>query len=272
MYYKKYFSGTVDATTTTTQYYMGLNKTATGTAFRSGYVKNRSDVLGNAIVSTLKDIGYNNAYWDSTSGYVFMDKSNAICGFYLTVDSSYLYLSGGYKDEANNRVGCVNSAIGVRYNRFNANQFQTTGTGATDYKFYVTITGEPQGIFYISLGYYSSPENENTIIFELCLGTDKRDDSDLFGYNFATNNYSFCMCKYSDLTMLTEASYVALQANKLTLNNETVVLIPLFLQLGYIFIKNTYIQCGISKNGFYEIDGDTYHVQTYWMCKCITTI
>ena len=67
MYYRKYFSGSVDATTTTNQYYMGLDKVATGTSRGSGHIKNRSDVIGNALVSTFRDIGYPNAYWDSTS-------------------------------------------------------------------------------------------------------------------------------------------------------------------------------------------------------------
>lgn len=269
MYYKKYFSGSVDATTTTNQYYMGLNKVATGTALRVDHVKNRSDVVGNAIVATLKNIGYPNAYWDSTSGYVFMDKTKGLCGFYLSCTSyGYMYVSGGYR--GSNRVEySSSSAMQVQ---FSGEPFSASRTLAASYAFYITIIGEPKGVCKICIGNYTTPTDE-TQFFHICLGTDKRNNSDLFGFNFSNsdNINTFFMVNYTTVDLLTGTSGAGF-GTKLRLQNEVVVLLPMFLTLGYIFIKNTYLQCGIATNGFYEIDGDTYHVMTYYMTKCITTI
>ena len=279
MYYRKYFSGSVDASTTTTQYYMGLNKVATGTAYQYNYIKNRSDVVGNAIVSTLKDVGYPNAYWDSTSGYVFFDKTKSRCGFYLAVQSSYMYASGGYVDGSHNYIYANGYSSGSNiYSRgvsaYPSNYpFAQSGAVVSDYAFYVTVKGEPKGLFEICIGAYSNHSLETGMVIAFCCGTDKRDNSALFGFTFfGSGNYSFVMQKYStaDITGYGNVSF-AMNAS-LTIYNEMVVLIPIFFKYGYIFLNNTYFNPGLS-TGWYEIDGDTYWAYAnYWITKCITEI
>lgn len=279
MYYRKYFSGSVDATTTTNQYYMGLDKSATGTSFQSGYIKNRSDVVGNAIVSTLKDVGYSNAYWDSTSGYVFFDKTNSRCGFYLAVQSSYMCASGGYVRSDYNYIYAepYNTSFIMYRGRISASPsyypFAQSGAVASDYGFYVTIKGEPTGLFGIYIGAYSNHAYESGLMVALVRGTDKRNNSALFGFNFTgEGNYAFVMQKYSTAEVKDYGQMDFAKTNALTMYNELVVLIPVFFQRGYVFLNNTYFNPGLN-TGFYEIDGDTYWVYAnYWITKCITEL
>ena len=280
MYYRKYFSGTVDATTTTNQYYMGLDKIATGTSRTSGHIKNRSDVIGNALVSTFRDIGYPNAYWDSTSGYFFLDKTNSLCGIYITVQSSYIYYSVGY-----NSGGLVNSytnssttyvyasyqSIDYRYA-----PFIMSGTGITDYAFYVTIKGEPKGTFSVHIGAYNDHAYEAGMYFYITNGVDKRDNSVLYGFSLLKENpYRFYMLKASDAVStigVNSVSYFIMNNNRLVMVNETVVLIPVLFTQGFIMLTNTYLNPGITTLGFYEIDGDIYQVDSYYITKCITEV
>lgn len=272
MYYRKYFSGSVDATTTTNQYYMGLDKVATGTSRGSGHIKNRSDVIGNAIVATLKDVGYPNAYWDSTSGYLFFDKTNSLAGIYLSVQNGYMYFNAGYKSTYNYIYASGNTTSGSVLARgfslsTSSNPFSTSNYSAADYAFYVTIIGEPKGTFSICIGAYTSHAAEN-LVGTFAVGVDKRDNGKLFGYNFNTSNI-FYTAKYSDLTEIGQDEILGYSG--LTMKNELVVLIPLFLKIGYAFFDNTYINPQLAE-GFYEIDGDTYLVTRYWITKCITSI
>lgn len=278
MYYRKFFSGTVDATTTTNQYYMGLDKVATGTSKGSGHIKNRSDVIGNALVSTLHDIGYPNAYWDSTSGYLFFDKTNSLCGVYISVQSSYLYVSVGYKGtsyitSASNTSSSTIDAHGTSLSTSN-NPFEANGATATNYAFYVTIAGEPKGIFQIAIGAYANHTTEAGEFFMMCVGKDKRDNSSTMGFNLGkvSNPYQFTINKFSDADRIIQTSAFATQQNVLTLMNETIVLIPIFFQHGFLFLDNTFIKPGGMNVGFYEIDGDVYFVNQYYITKCITEV
>lgn len=282
MYYRKYFSGTVDATTTTNQYYMGLDKIATGTSRTSGHIKNRSDVIGNALVSTLKDVGFTNAFWDSTSGYLFFDKTNSLCGIYITVTSGYWYMNVGFKDSTHNYINAemvtTSTTIYGRGNNADASYspFQNRGTGITDYAFYVTIRGEPTGTFLVCIGKYSDHASM-TDYFYICNGTDKRDNSKIMGFNFTSTVNAFTVNKFTDAYRI-RPDYdngtisFGTRSDVLTLNNETVVLIPMFLEFGYYILDNTYLNPGISTSGFYEIDGDVYYINTYYMTKCITEV
>jgi len=279
MYYRKYFSGSVDATTTTTQYRMGKNKVATSTSLSTGHLKNRSDVVGNAIVSTLKDVGYPNAYWDSTAGYVFFDKTNSRCGFYLTVQSSYMYASGGHVRSGYNYIYAepYSTSSTIYRGGISASPsyypFAQSGAVASDYGFYVTIKGEPTGLFGIYIGAYSNHAYESGLKIALVRGTDKRNNSALFGFNFlGEGNYTFVMQKYSTAETRGYGQMDFAKTNALTMDNELVVLIPVFFQSGYVFLNNTYFNPGLN-TGFYEIDGDTYWAYAnYWITKCITEI
>lgn len=276
MYYQKYFSGSVDATTTTTQYYMGLDKIATSTSCRSGHIKNRSDVIGNAIASTLKDVGYPNAYWDSTSGYIFFDKTNSRTGFYLSVQSSTLYISIGFVSSSYQYIATPTSGYGyagITWNSYNSSPFYSTGQTASDYKFYITIKGEPKGVMSISIGTYNSPSSEYSYL-HIFRGTDKRNNSDVLGFNAyqAKTPHVAIFTKYSDATYIRELNQIT-DNRTLTLDDEQkIVLIPVFFEYGYIFLNNTFFNPGISTIGFYKIGNDTYYISSYWMTKCITTV
>lgn len=281
MYYRKYFSGSVDATTITNQYYMGLDKIATGTSKGNSLLKNRTDVIGNALVSTLKDVGFTNAFWDSTSGYLFFDKTNSLCGIYILVTSNTWYLNVGFVDSSHNYVNSDSTTSSSIYGRSaytNASNspFQNQGTGVSNYAFYVTIKGEPQGIFSVSIGCYDNHSAE-TNYFYVCNCTDKRDNSKIIGFNFGSTLNAFTVNKFTDAYRIRPDYYngtitFGTKTDVLTLNNETVVLIPMFLEFGYYILDNTYLNPGISTVGFYEIDDDIYFISTYYITKCITEV
>lgn len=284
MYYRKYFSGSVDATTTTNQYYMGLDKVATGTSRGSGHIKNRSDVIGNALVSTFRDIGYPNAYWDSTSGYFFFDKTNSLSGIYITVQSSTMYFVAGYTQTGSQYIQSQsNPSSSAIYGNSVAvsgySPFASNGTGATDYAFYVTIKGEPKGTFMVSIGTYTdhAAESGNIEFFYVCVGKDKRDNSNVIGFNFSRSTITqFYVVKYSNANIYMLGTNYAVSFvtynNTLSMKDEVVVLIPMFFNLGFLFLDNTYINPGITTSGFYEIDGDVYFVNQYYITKCITEV
>lgn len=284
MYYRKYFSGSVDATTTTNQYYMGLDKVATGTSRGSGHIKNRSDVIGNALVSTFRDIGYPNAYWDSTSGYFFFDKTNSLSGIYITVQSSYMYFVAGYTQTGSQYIQSQSnpSSSAIYGNSVTVggySPFEGGGSGATRYAFYVTIKGEPKGIFIVSIGTYTdhAAESGNIEYFLVCTGKDKRDNSSIIGFNFSRstgNQFYLIKCSNAEIYMrgVDYSIAFATSNNTLAMKDEIVVLIPMFFSLGFLFLDNTYINPGITTTGFYEIDGDVYFVNAYYITKCITEV
>ncbi len=279
MYYKRYFSGSLDSTTTTNQYYMGKDKVATGTQAASGHIKNRSDVIGNALVTTLKAVGFSNAYWDSTAGYLFFDKTNALAGIYISVQASYIYAAAGYVSSSYNYIyhmpftssasdyGCGQSVSA------SSSPFSTNNATACSYAFYVTIKGEPKGTFSIHLGTYNQHDTETSgLYFYVCLGKDKRDNSAIIGYNFrkTTTVYQFLITNKVNGTLIDTREF-GMSNTTLQLLNETIVLISLFFKYGFIVLDNTYFNPGLSE-GFYTIDGSTYQVCAYYMTKCITSV
>lgn len=277
MNYRKYFSGTVDATTTTNRYYMGVDKVATGTSIASGHIKNRTDVIGNALVSTFQDIGYPNAYWDSTSGYFFVDKTNSNCGLYLSFTGSSFARDLGFDFGSTylNRKTFTATTLST-----SNNPFSNTGNSAASYAFYVTVIGEPKGTFAVFIGAYTSHASVAGITFVLSIGTDKRDDSAVFCFNETyTNLQAMFLMTYSNAKPISKATTPAeftLDAfltgtTALTVLNEQIVLIPVIFIMGFVILNNTYVKPNIS-NGWYEIDGDMYYVNSYYMTKCITEI
>ena len=277
MYYRKYFSGTVDATTTTNQYYMGLDKIATGTSRTSGHIKNRSDVIGNALVSTFRDIGYPNAYWDSTSGYFFLDKTNSLCGLYITVQSSYMYMSVGYRGSSyitsqSNSTSGGNYTNGIQVSS-TYTPFYVNGTSISDYAFYVTVKGEPKGVFSVHIGAYDNHSAENMLFFYIACGVDKRnnDATYCFSLSLSSDKYSFLIINKTTAEVIANTNF-ANGNSRLNMMNETVVLIPIFFMYGFLLLDNTYFNPGITTKGFYEIDGDIYFVDSYYITKCITEV
>lgn len=277
MNYRKYFSGTVDATTTTNRYYMGVDKVATGTSIASGHIKNRTDVIGNALVSTFQDIGYPNAYWDSTSGYFFVDKTNSNCGLYLSFTGSTFSRGLGFDFGGTylNRKTFTTISLGT-----SNNPFSNTGNSAASYAFYITVIGEPKGTFAVFIGAYTSHAYTGGITFVLSMGTDKRDDSAVFCYNQEfTNLQDMFVMKYSNArpisNAITDAEFVTYtfltRTTTLTVIDELIVLVPIIFDVGFVILNNTYVKPNIS-NGWYEIDGDMYYVNNYYMTKCITEI
>lgn len=277
MNYRKYFSGTVDATTTTNRYYMGVDKVATGTTIASGHIKNRTDVIGNALVSTFQDIGYPNAYWDSTSGYFFVDKTNSNCGLYLSFTGSSFARDLGFDFGSTylNRKTFTATTLST-----SNNPFSNTGNSAASYAFYVTVVGEPKGTFAVFIGAYTSHAYTGGITFVLSMGTDKRDDSAVFCFNETlTNLEAMFVMKYSNARPISNATtasaFVAYSflthTTTLIVVDELIALVPIIFNVGFVILNNTYVKPDIS-NGWYEIDGDMYYVNNYYMTKCITEI
>lgn len=277
MYYRKYFSGSVDATTSTNQYYMGLDKIATGTSRGSGHIKNRSDVIGNALVSIFQDIGYPNAYWDSTSGYFFLDKTNSLCGIYISVQSSNMYMSVGYRGTSYitaqaNSTSSSNYANGISVSADNT-PFSSSGTSICNYAFYITVKGEPKGVFSVHIGTYNNHSAEDKLYFHIACGVDKRsnDATFCFSLQITSSKISFVILNKATAETIVNTNF-AMGSNRLSMLNEKVVLIPIFFYYGFLLLDNTYFNPGIITNGFYEIDGDIYQVDSYYITKCITEV
>lgn len=277
MYYRKYFEGAVEAGTATTVYKAFRDKQgASSTTLSTTSNAKRNKVLGDAIVSTLKDCGLTGAYYDETCSYVYFDYQNSDFGLYVLIDNTNIKIFAGYyASTLTTEVIQTATSNGFTAASTSTPFEQSSYLLASNYKFYVTVKGDTDGGFVLSIGSYSSPA-ATTINASIYKGVDKRSNKDLWGFylnaQFGTSIFWLYVDSLIGVIGTTMPSTFT-PAAKLTMNNEWVVLIEMYMTVGYVVMKNCYLDPGFSSNNtFYEIDGDIYYCSTPYLFKCVTPV
>lgn len=279
MFYKKYFEGTVEAGAGTTINYALRNKAGKGTGSVGTANPKRNKVIGDAIVSTLRDCGLN-AYYDETCSYVYLDYNNSDEGFYVMCTSSSVVqvLMGYYPSTATNEMIMCTSMTGM-YAQMPSGYtpFETASyTAASNYKFYVTIKGDTAGSFVMYVGQYTNPSNTGLGI-TIHRATDKRYGKGVWGFYFSSPFSTSIFWEYEEsLIGVIETSSrpnSMTVPSRLTMLDQWVSLIEDYAMYGFIVFNNTYIDPGFATTDkYYEIDGDVYYCYTPYLVKCVTEI
>lgn len=283
MYYSKYFEGSVEASTAATIYAPLYGREGSSSQIISSDAgKLKPSVVGNAIVTTLKECGLTGARYVEDNGYLYFDYENSDIGFYLCWYSTSLAVHVGYKDKnyGHDYIDGYNDTNGDRYDDVSV-VFNNAGKlTASNYKFCVTVKGDTKSMFTIYLGTYNSPTALH-ILGTFYFGKDKRDDSDVlgcrYGYNptitfMVLNAVTLLPCVFFNTTSGTPGT--ADVATRLSLVDNWIVLIEQYMPtLPFIAFDDIYIDPGFNVYGqFYEIDGEIYYCYTPFMIKCTTEV
>lgn len=223
MYYSKYFEGSIPAQTSL----VGCIHITDEGELGSGLVGENSNrvnidatnVIGQALASTLQDCGLDAEYdhivdGSSHSFYLYFDKQNSNFGVYLLF-GYYQNIFLGYRTStsATNIISSNQDNVlpgaspGYYYNRsivpyavdsntnispFKVSGSASSGKAACNYKFCVTVKGEPTSSLRICIGRYDDPSYESYQLgFSISFGKDVYTDEDIYMFSpSSVNNVS----------------------------------------------------------------------------------
>lgn len=289
MNYAKHFSGNADAGTTASHYYLNIDGTV-GAAFSSNSSIAKEQVIGEAIESTLKDVGFENCKYyglvdNKPISYLCLDDTTeGKPGFYIYWQTSYTYFLLGYRTDSNSSVishvtslpTATADVSGMRIQNSTFNIFSTATLVANTYDTYVRIKGDPLSSFVLMFSNY------NTLNFGLPISIsnmqDKRNNRKVVGFNFGATSFEKVAPIYYDtcLSATGAANYTSVNAYNGTFTpvDNYMILVNKFCQ-SYIylwFVDGYFPPSGITADSFVEIDGDIYYLQTQGMFKCTSSI
>lgn len=252
MYYRKYFEGMIDAAGNFRQ--VTINGT---TAKVSNYAK-QTDIINEAVKETLLAAGIACEYDSETC-------TLRINGFPLQIISvnqqAYFNI---YRYGAASAFELNNSSSFARFSGVN-------------YKFYVTIKGDPQSILSVSIGTYATP-NMETLGFRLAGIVDQRNQLRLVGLKSIGTTSNYWLHKedgtpYGDIESPRFDNSLAVD-NVLSQSGSLYPLVDCIDQTGFLKMPNCYRgQYNLGANSFYRIGGDVYfYGNDSILAKCITEI
>lgn len=260
MYYRRYFEGAVSGNTTKDVTFGGYTTVTTA-------VVEKSFVIGKAIEETLKDAGMD-AYYDTDKFILYFNRKEAGLGLYYNTNNytSFLFFCEESKDQTNGYI-----------------PNNSTSFSGSNYKFYITLLGEPTSLCSVAIGSWNSPTSM-TYGFTLGHGENKKTKEKLllfYGQTFygVSNLVSFSPKKingYQD-TYTRNATYLSFQTAQLTGFTNGVVLKEVFDTTGMYTINNCYMGCktipASATGGFYSINGEEYYSPNqYFIIKCPSKI
>lgn len=248
MYYRRYFAGTIASNTQC----RSAKVISTGGNTQNYY--NQTDVLLSAIKQTLEDMGIQCEYGNS-DGILVIDG----CTVQLLVSSSNSYILINI-----NGLQCANLT--------NSSYLPFSGL---NYKFYVTLKGDIDGILKICIGAYSSPQYEQ-IGFAIGKGTDLRDNTEIRVVTASLSNLTVFNVLKNDriLQEYTGTIYFGwIIQNLAALNNSgaEVTLVECVAQPGRFKLNNCYFgNASLTNDTFYNIGGDIYYaISSNILVKCV---
>ena len=250
MYYRKYFSGTL------ANYSDRATVPIAGTALTMSVFANQTDLLNNAIATTLTAAGVDCVY-NSTNKQLVVNKMPI--SILYTAAMQVSIFSGS-------NTAVIAGSSGAQYQPFNN----------ADYKFYVTVRGDKKNCFDVYWGTNSAPAG---IQYGFRI---------LEAYNKYYNEEIVCLCgpgsastmwprsrdgnlyrSYAYNASMACASYLYAN-NEFTQNGGIVPLIPAYTNDGFILLKECYLRpSDLQYNNFYNVAGDLYYVVNgNFMVKC----
>ena len=247
MYYRKYFSGSIESNTA-----YRLVQNIVNTANTYDYY-NQTDVVCSAIKSTLEDVEIQCEY-DETSRTLVID------GVTIQI---LVYNQNGY--------------IGYYANGITLGQVTYTPFSGLNYKFYVTLKGDKDGMLQIFIGYFSIPAAE-VYGFVIGKGTDLKDGQDIrvaSGNNISSvgavyilkNDAILPECK-TQITFGQQFTYDSVLTN----SGKEITLVECVALPGRFRLNNCYCGSGgLTVGEFYNIGGDIYYyISKNILVKCVS--
>lgn len=246
MYYRKYFSGTISSNT---DYRATLS--IANNANQNNYY-NQTAVICQAIKSTLEDVGILCEYDAET--HVFQIGGISLQILCMSNSGSIAYSANGI-------------SIGSQsYSPFSG----------TNYKFYVILKGDKDGILQIFIGQYSNPAVES-YGFAIGKGIDLRDGQEIrvvlggvivgIGGGYILKDDAI-LAEYKNTVAFGQRISVN---NNLNDNGNEVTLVECVAQPGRFKLKNCYFGLSnLTVNEFYNIGGDIYYyISQNILVKCV---
>lgn len=256
MYHRKYFEGTIDSSTA---------KTVEANAWfpRMTVFTNQTNILNEAIRSTLIECDCECTY----------DMDSCI----LTINGLPLLIlpaaTGSYSVfRPNNATAFVASA----------NTTQVVLFSGLNYRFSITVKGDPSGILDVYIGAYQNPMATNPL-FSIGKGKDLRNNAEILTVgNPAITNTSMYIYNKKDITFPSGINgtltyvfgFVITNYPDLNSYGTKIVLINCIDQSGCFSLNNCYYGNGCLGIGqFYNIDGTVYYSKNNTtLVKCITPV
>ena len=269
MYYRKYFEGEIDDVSITTSIKLGIDTNNT-----TIYV-NQTKILGNAIASILKSIGFNSEYNENT--FILHFDKNFEHGIYIffTAQNSYTIIPYSSESISSPRINSSTS-----YPIFYIQSGSKKGT----YKFYITFKGDPKSLILTDIGYYSKPSGGG-YYFIFGYGLDIRYNKKVFLFNagaalgsarstrYHVRNIDSTLVEgYKTSTTIQVDFRIVRLASSIT---DILPLINIFSYDGYFVLENCFSRPPqiSSLDAFYLIDGDEYYIlDDYTIIKCTTKL
>lgn len=259
MYYRRYFEGTASGSTT-------RGVTFGGSTYVYNVAVERTLAIGRAVAETLKDAGMD-SYYDEDNFMLYLKRGEAGIGL-LTLTS--LYTCWIFNSD--------NSTSRVEYNVTSTN----SPFSGLNYKFYVTLLGEPTSLFFLGIGSWANPSYAfwgPTFGF----GKNKKTGEKLqfFGQgNFGSSGFSTFYIRKTDGNedqYSNAAKQIGFGTVQLQGFNNGVILKEVFDTTGMYTINNCYMGCKTisygSTYGFYSINGEEYYSPNqYFIIKCPSKI
>lgn len=300
MDYSKHFSGNVSAGSSAAAKFLNKDGTLSTVALDSALAINKSSVVGEAIVNTLKDCGLSNAKYYGSVGsgytsYVCLDDTKAgKPGFYIWQSGNYVYSSIGYNNGEDDIIRCLTSSVtGICIkNSISTSNFPFASTGAlvaSAYNFYINIKGDTKGLFHVGVSAYngttpswypivvvnSKNEYNNREVYGFCMAQ-SIDNLTTHGYVFVYKDTCVNIAgAVSTLTSSNQYSFLNNAANGVSNLDNVVPIVDLVLATyPHIHALNVYIGCAnLDIKSYYNIDNAVYYnASKYYMLKMLTTV
>lgn len=247
MYYRKYFSGSIESNTA----YRTIKNISTNANINDYY--NQTDIMCFAVRSTLEDVGIQCEY----------DETTRILKIEETSIQIVVYHQSGYIEYHANGIKLAQLQSSIPFSGVN-------------YKFYVTLKGDKDGILHIFIGTFTAPATE-LYGFLIGKGTDLRDGQDIriiLGGNIdlATEFYIF----KNDAILTDYKNRIAFgqrlsTVNDLSNNGKEITLVECVAQPGRFKLNNCYFgSTSLTVREFYNIGGDIYYcMSNNILIKCV---
>lgn len=246
MYYRRYFAGKISSNTA----YKSISDISGGSVYN---YYNQTNVLLSAIKQTLEDVGIQ----------CECREADAI----LVIDGVTVQLV--YNGVNAHRI----SVNGKKLYDFSSGNAAFSNL---DYKFYIILKGDIDGILQICIGYYSSPSSEACGI-AIGKGVDLRDGLEIRVVRSGNIHaaYSFFVLKNDRMleNYNADVPFGYILTNVPDLNNKgaEATLIECVAQPGRFKLNNCYLgNAALTAGYFYNIGGDIYYcISSYIMVKCV---
>lgn len=265
MYYRKKYEGSITNFTTKKTY-----KFYNGTSYYSySVIDEETRIISEAVVDILRDIGYPDAYRSEESGLIYFDKDD-VTGLFIGYTSNATYLYFGVNSVATSMPAqALGSSNGTGYQPFDSSK--------NNYKFYLTVIGEPKGYFILCFGSYSNPQSTTTAALHIFMGKNIITNEPVMGIYGAVGSASLTSASIYKRKTITQ-TVVSVSLSEYIQGEDGNILL-MRKRTNYGMYEFPYVYTGNYRNltygqfSFYRFkDGVYWAPNYYYLVKCVTEV